>query len=115
MSAKKPRFAINKVPKYTVFCFPNHEAFMHVCKGKNLLEGEGAGASVMVGESAKIRLNWRIRAEITTDERLGLTLYDSKEKKQVSVYVDLKEFIRGMILGKQEWLLDDPSAYRIWE
>jgi hypothetical protein len=115
MSHKKFRFKIEKVEGKTVkFYFPNHVALMNTNKGKNLFNpDEPTAVSVFVGSEFNYRINWKLRCSLTTDDRAEFTLYDSKERKQVSVFVDLVSLIKGLILEKEHTLEDED--YRIWE
>jgi hypothetical protein len=115
MSHKKFRFKISKLsPTEFQFSFPNHSALMHLSKSKNLIGGdEPAGVSVFVGNDLNYRIGWKMRSTLTTDERVEFSLYDSKEKKQVSVWIETRELIRGLILGKEHIL--ENEDYRIWE
>lgn len=115
MSHKKFRFRIEKADTKTIkLYFPNHVALMHTNKSKNLFNlDEPTAVSVFVGSEFNYRINWKMRSSLTTDDRAEFTLYDSKERKQVSVFVDVVELIKGLILGKEHTLEDED--YRIWE
>jgi len=114
MTVKYQRFSVSHDGKYTVFKFPKHEALMHFSRAGKLF-GEGSGVSVFVGDAVKPRLNWKIRAAFTVDETVELTLWNSKEHKEVSVYIDMEEFTRNLIIGKKEFILNGPAEYRVWE
>lgn len=115
MSSKHPRLRIENQGKYTVFTFPRHEAIMHFSKTKTLFEEVGAAVSVFVGDATKPRINWKIRMAFTTDERVEVTLIDSKGRKEVSAWIDQKEFVKNRIMGCKEFVLSDPASYRVWE
>ena len=115
MSQKHPRIRIEHQDKYTVFSFPRHEALMHFSKTKTLFEEVGAAISVFVGDATSARINWKVRMAFTTDDRVEVTLINSKGKKEVSAWIDQQEFVKSLIMGNNEFVLSDPTSYRVWE
>lgn len=114
MSHKKHRFKITKSPKSVEFRFPGHLALMAISKNKNLFSlEEPTGVSVFVGDEESYRINWKMRSSLTTDNRVEFSLYDSKERKQVTVYLNLIELLRSLILDRE--IILEEEDYRMWE
>jgi hypothetical protein len=87
---------------------------MHDSKASTLFD-EGASVSVFVGDATESRRNWTIRGRFTTYDGIELTLLDSKEHKEVTVTIDEVTFTIGLLTGKKEFILSDPTSYRVWE
>jgi len=113
MSLKKYRFQIKKEDKVVTFSFPNHAVLLHISQSTHFLDGEEpAGVSVFLGNDTSYRKGWKLRSNLTTDDRVEFTLYDSKERKQVSVWINTRDLIKDLIFGKERIL--EEEDYRIW-